>query len=60
MAARLVIATVVSLMLSGCGHRELTAPCGPLGAALSGWLFGEILVGSPCGPLRPVNVQGAD
>jgi hypothetical protein len=60
MAVRLVLATVVSLMLSGCVHRELTAPCGPLGAAVSGWFFGELLAGDPCGPLRPVNTRGQD
>ena len=54
MPARLFLAAAVALALSSCGHRDLTAPCGPLGVA-SSWLLSGLLATDPCGPLRPVN-----
>ena len=59
MPARLLLAAAVALALSSCGHRDLTAPCGPLGVA-SSWLLGGLLATDPCGPLRPVNAGGLD
>lgn len=53
----LSLALALALGLAGCGHRELTAPCGPLAFAPEprppepfgafGWL--------DCGEARPVN-----
>jgi|GEM_PF-2683662 len=39
------------LALSGCAHKELMAPCGPI--AFTGQ-------GDPCGELVPINVVQAD
>ena len=39
------------LALSGCAHKELMAPCGPIAFA------GQ---GDPCGELLPINVVQAD
>jgi len=39
------------LALSGCAHKELMAPCGPIAFA------GQ---GDPCGELVPINVVQAD
>lgn len=39
------------VLLSGCAHKELEAPCGPLAYA------GQ---GDPCGELIPINVVQAD
>lgn len=39
------------LALSGCAHKELMAPCGPIAFA------GQ---GDPCGELVPINIVQAD
>jgi len=39
------------LALTGCAHKELKAPCGPIAYA------GQ---GDPCGELLPINVVQAD
>ena len=41
----------VLVALTGCAHKELKAPCGPLAYA------GQ---GDPCGELAPINVVQAD
>lgn len=39
------------MLLSGCAHKELTAPCGPIAFA------GQ---DDPCGELLPINTVQAD
>lgn len=57
MGRRFLSGLVLLLALAGCGHRELTAPCGPLAFAPEPALATPFaaFTRDDCGDPRPVN-----
>ena len=54
------LAATIACGLTGCAHREKTAPCSPLSYAPSDVVTAgpwTAVKADPCGPARPVNPE---